>query len=122
MTVAHLVATSLPLILFVAAAAAAQTAAVSGAVDREARDTSSTLVPPDLAEGSYDPKYGDAVRSAERSMTAEPMDGEEEIVLDGVLDEDVWRRAVPATDFIQQDPVLGGTPTERTEVRVAFSK
>ena len=55
-------------------------------------------------------------------MTAEPLRIEERIVLDGALDEAVWRRAVPATDFIQQDPVLGGTPTERTEVRVAFSK
>ena len=45
---------------------------------------------------------------------------ENEIIsLDGVLDEPVWQRAVPATDFIQQDPVFEGEPTERTEVRIA---
>ena len=43
---------------------------------------------------------------------------DERVELDGVLDEPLWQRAVPATDFIQQDPVLGGTPTERTEVRI----
>ena len=47
---------------------------------------------------------------------------DERVELDGVLDEPLWQRAVPATDFIQQDPVLGGTPTERTEVRIAFNR
>ena len=56
-----------------------------------------------------------------RTMVAEPMPEGERIVLDGVLDEPVWQRTAPARDFIQQDPVLGGTPTERTEVRIAFT-
>ena len=55
-------------------------------------------------------------------MTAEPLEDGERIVLDGVLDERAWDRAVPATDFIQQDPVFGGTPTERTEVRIVFDR
>ena len=41
-----------------------------------------------------------------RTMTAERMTSEEVIELDGLLDEPSWQRAVPATDFIQQDPVL----------------
>ena len=42
---------------------------------------------------------------------------ENEIIsLDGVLDEPVWQRAIPARDFVQQDPLFGGEPTERTEV------
>ncbi|HCH37557.1 MAG TPA: hypothetical protein DEU67_06000, partial [Acidobacteria bacterium] len=57
-----------------------------------------------------------------RTMTAERMTSEEVIELDGLLDEPSWQRAVPATDFIQQDPVLGGTPTERTEVRIIFNR
>jgi hypothetical protein len=57
-----------------------------------------------------------------RRMVAERMSEDERIVLDGILDESVWQRAEPATDFIQQDPVLGGTPTERTEVRIAFNR
>lgn len=46
----------------------------------------------------------------------------DEIGLDGRLDEAVWRRAVPVTDFTQQEPVEGGRPSERTEVRVAFDE
>ena len=55
-------------------------------------------------------------------MTAERVREGEEIEIDGLLDEAAWRRAVPAADFIMQDPVNGGTPTERTEVRVVFSE
>ena len=47
---------------------------------------------------------------------------DETISIDGVLNEAVWQRAIPATDFIQQDPDLGQPATERTEVRFAFSR
>lgn len=55
-------------------------------------------------------------------MRAERLREGEQIALDGRLDEAVWRRAVPAADFIQQDPIFGGTPTERTEVRIVFNR
>jgi Domain of unknown function (DUF5916)/Carbohydrate family 9 binding domain-like len=42
------------------------------------------------------------------------------IVIDGVLDEPIWRSAQPATGFIQSEPVEGQPATEATEVRVAF--
>jgi hypothetical protein len=42
------------------------------------------------------------------------------ITLDGILNEETWTRAVPATDFIQRDPDEGRESTERTELRVAF--
>jgi RluA family pseudouridine synthase len=42
------------------------------------------------------------------------------IVIDGALDEEVWRRAVAANDFIQADPLEGQPATELTEVRVAY--
>ena len=45
----------------------------------------------------------------------------EHITIDGVLDEAVWKRTVPAADFIMQDPILGGKPTETTEVHFAFN-
>ena len=57
-----------------------------------------------------------------RTMQALRMNEGESITLDGRLDEPVWQRAVPATDFVQQDPVNGGTPTERTEVRIVFDR
>ena len=62
------------------------------------------------------------LESVRRTMVAERMREDDRIDLDGMLDEPVWQRAVPTTDFIQQDPVLGGTPTEQTEVRIAFSR
>ena len=42
------------------------------------------------------------------------------ITLDGSLDEEVWRAAVPAADFVQAEPHEGQPATEPTEVRVAF--
>ncbi|MCC7243239.1 MAG: carbohydrate binding family 9 domain-containing protein [Acidobacteria bacterium] len=64
----------------------------------------------------------DILNSGRRIMYAERMLPDERIVLDGVLDEPVWARARSAGEFVQQDPVLGATPTERTEVRIAFNR
>ena len=44
----------------------------------------------------------------------------ETIALDGRLDEGIWKRAVPAGDFVQQDPDNGQPATEPTEVRIAY--
>lgn len=44
---------------------------------------------------------------------------QEPIVIDGRLDENVWRTP-GSSDFIQSDPVDGGPPTERTQVWVAY--
>ena len=41
------------------------------------------------------------------------------IVVDGALDEQVWRDAEPAADFVQAEPHEGEPATEATEVRVA---
>jgi hypothetical protein len=46
---------------------------------------------------------------------------DETITVDGRIDEAAWGRAVPATDFVQQDPDLGEPATERTEVRFLLS-
>ena len=48
------------------------------------------------------------------------MDTDESITLDGRLDEDVWMRAVPATNFLQRDPDNGQPATEQTEVRFVY--
>ncbi|MFN8062827.1 MAG: carbohydrate binding family 9 domain-containing protein [Vicinamibacterales bacterium] len=63
-----------------------------------------------------------AMNDGRRSMTAERLRDGESIVLDGRLEEPAWSRAVPAADFIEQDPVLGGAPSEATEVRVVFNR
>ncbi|TFH66599.1 MAG: hypothetical protein E4G90_02720, partial [Gemmatimonadales bacterium] len=38
------------------------------------------------------------------------------LILDGVLDEEAWLRAVPATAFTQLDPFEGQPATEETRV------
>jgi hypothetical protein len=43
-------------------------------------------------------------------------------VIDGALDDEVWRLAPPATAFTQADPDEGKPATERTELRVAFDR
>ena len=56
-----------------------------------------------------------------RTVRALPLQPAESITLDGNLDEDAWRRAIPARDFIQQDPDNGKPATEPTEVRILFT-
>jgi hypothetical protein len=70
----------------------------------------------------------DALASAQttpiqrRAVAAVPLQETERILLDGRLDEPAWGRAVPASDFIQQDPDNGQPATEPTEVRILFTK
>ncbi|MFN0159435.1 MAG: DUF5916 domain-containing protein [Bacteroidota bacterium] len=40
--------------------------------------------------------------------------------IDGLLDEQIWQQASPATDFLQRDPSEGQPASERTEVRVLY--
>ena len=55
---------------------------------------------------------------AARHMSASRATGS--INLDGRLDEPSWKTAVPSSDFTQSYPKVGGTPTDRTEVRVLY--
>jgi hypothetical protein len=60
--------------------------------------------------------------SERRTVPATRLADGQRIVLDGRLEEEVWQRAVPAADFIQIDPSNGVPATEKTEVRIAFSR
>ena len=42
-------------------------------------------------------------------------------LVDGDLSDEVWDRATPVTDFLQQEPTEGGIPSEQTEVRVLYT-
>jgi len=42
-------------------------------------------------------------------------------VVDGDLSETVWDQATPVTDFLQQEPTEGGSPSEKTEVRILYT-
>ncbi|MBM3819490.1 MAG: carbohydrate binding family 9 domain-containing protein [Acidimicrobiia bacterium] len=92
MRVRELIASAL-LALTPFAAAAAQENGATGAIDVE------------------------AVRAAKR-VAAVRVD--EPIVVDGTLDEPMWRQAAPATDFLQQIPDEYQPASERTEVRFLY--
>ncbi len=42
--------------------------------------------------------------------------------LDGTLDDPLWQSAEPITQFFQKEPLEGHAPTEKTEVRILFSR
>jgi len=76
------------------------------------------IAPPAIAEV---PSGSASISPAERrTMEAVRMTADESITLDGRLDEGVWMRAVPATNFRQRDPDNGAPATEQTEVRIAY--
>lgn len=45
-----------------------------------------------------------------------------QISIDGRLDETAWAAAIPATRFVQREPVEGAEPGEETEVRVLYDE
>ena len=66
--------------------------------------------------------YAQTSTTPERSITAVRLQPAERLVLDGRLTEEAWRRAAPATGFLQQDPNTGDPATEPTEVRVLYDE
>src|SRR6516225_8734985 len=42
--------------------------------------------------------------------------------IDGTLDDPLWKLAQPITSFAQREPYEGQPPTERTEVRILYTK
>lgn len=63
-----------------------------------------------------------AFQSPDGRRTVGAVEARAPITLDGALDEEVWRTAEPAGDFIQAEPHEGQPATERTEVRLAFDR
>ena len=55
-------------------------------------------------------------------LEAFPVPESLEIDLDGRIEESTWQSATPITDFTQQEPVEGGTPSQETEIRVVFDE
>jgi hypothetical protein len=42
--------------------------------------------------------------------------------LDGTLNDPSWLKTTPISNFLQREPFEGQTPTEKTEVRVLYTK
>jgi hypothetical protein len=60
--------------------------------------------------------------SALRSVVAVRLAADEQIQVDGLLDDAAWRRGAPADEFLQREPATGTPATERTEVRVIYDE
>lgn len=41
-------------------------------------------------------------------------------VMDGYLNDEAWSKAIPVTDFLQQEPSMGSQPTFKTEVKILY--
>ncbi len=66
------------------------------------------------------PKQVDAQNTPE--IHAYRLQPEDQIRLDGRLDEDFWEKVEAADGFLQQEPLEGRPATERTEVRIAIDE
>lgn len=71
------------------------------------------LLPCAFAQTGAPPSRGPSIQATKLQA--------ESIVLDGHLQEEAWSRASVASDFTQQEPVEGGTPSQHTEVRILYS-
>ncbi len=75
-----------------------------------------TLLVVNPAVGQQDRESG----NESRSIAAVRLDDDENVQLDGRLDEPFWQRGTPATGFRQVNPDEGEPATEVTEVHVAY--
>ena len=67
-------------------------------------------------------READAAGGESVDLVALRLDPGHRVDLDGRIDEAAWERAIPITDFRQQEPVEGGTPSESTEIRVLYDE
>ena len=72
-----------------------------------------------IAAGAAEAQVREAPAGA-RVVSAVRIPDGELVRLDGVLDEAVWRTAVPAEGFVQREPDNGAPATQPTEVRVLY--
>jgi len=74
------------------------------------------------ALGLTDPNPPIVLQSPDGRRLVTAVETHAPIALDGSLDEDVWRTAEPAAEFVQAEPHEGEPATELTEVRVAYDR
>ncbi|MGI9626986.1 MAG: DUF5916 domain-containing protein, partial [Longimicrobiales bacterium] len=79
-------------------------------------------VEPVRAQQSSDGPPAQGMDAVPAALVAHRPDGAVDITMDGRIEEAVWQAAIPMSDFTQQEPVEGGQPSERTEIRVVFDE
>ncbi len=67
-------------------------------------------------------EWARAESDEKRAVAAVALGEDEEVRLDGRLDEPFWDRAAPAKDFLQREPQESAPASERTEVRIAYNR
>lgn len=65
-------------------------------------------------------RQGGVIGAAPEYSIQPPRVGDRPPAIDGVLNDEAWRRAVVIDKFTQQEPVEGQPATERTEVRMLY--
>ncbi|NWF51238.1 MAG: carbohydrate binding family 9 domain-containing protein [Ignavibacteriaceae bacterium] len=55
-----------------------------------------------------------------RELKLNALRSDEQIIIDGKLSENIWKRSTSVPEFIQRDPHEGLTATEKTEVIIAY--
>ena len=65
--------------------------------------------------------YGQSQDSNPKSFEAIKINSEE-IILDGKLDESFWKDIIGIDDFLMQEPIEGGKPTEKTIIKVGYDE
>ena len=76
---------------------------------------------PDAASAQAQ-RNGSRQATSQVSVTAEAMRVEHAPKLDGNLDDPAWQSTKPVTEFRQQEPNEGETATEKTEVRILYTR
>ena len=65
--------------------------------------------------------YSQPQKIVSKSIDAIPINSKE-IVLDGKLDETLWKNITGIKDFLMQEPIEGGKPTENTIIKIAYDE
>ena len=65
--------------------------------------------------------YSQPQEIVSKSIDAIPINSKE-IVLDGKLDEPLWNNITGIKDFLMQEPIEGGKPTENTIIKIAYDE
>ena len=65
--------------------------------------------------------YGQSQDNNPKSFEAIKINSEE-IILDGKLDESFWKDIIGIDDFLMQEPIEGGRPSENTIIKVAYDE